>query len=441
MLAAEELEGSAAWRYVIFFAFAAVVGTVSLVRYELFRSGPSLGYYLQAMYALAVHGPNAHSSWTGLPILGPHGPLILVPLSYLLLVGGPGLILLLQAAAAGFGFFYLDGWMTGQAIGWERRRLVGWAYLLSTLLWGVVVQDFHPVLFAIPALMAAATLMDRGRIPAGLVALTLALLCSFEVLPVALLLGIVLAIRQRPLASAYAMGWTVVATALTLSATHQRLGVLLSLPTHALTPAALTGHAWFYLGYLLGPVVVFGASKNFWWLLPGLWVMLLNIWTGGAVATSPFAAGSALAAPFLLLALAGTVGSGRFYRWWRPSFAAYALLFVVFLGHEADIRHLGPPLGQLTAVTDGLADIPAHATVVAEPYAAAHLAVRGRLLPLVGTATWPAHSYVVVDGAYPGPIAAGVLPPVLLRLEHTAKIRYSYEGMWVFYLPHAERGL
>lgn len=438
---AEEYRGSAGWRVVIAVAVAALTGLLSLVRYELFRSGPSLPYYVQALYALAHQGPSAVSSWAShQPILGLHGPLILVPLSYLMGVGGLGLVLVVQAAAVGIGFVYLDDWLAAQDTPWPRRRVMGWAYLLSTLLWGMVGQDFHPLVLAVPAVMAAATLLDRGRVAAGLVALTLALLCGFSVLPVALLLALVLAARQRPQAALAAAVWSGAAALVALSATGVGLLPLLGLPPHP-TAAAAASHAALYVGYLLGPVLVFGVSAGTLWLLPALWVMAVNLGIGTPTATSPFASASALAAPFLLMALAATLAEGRFWRWRRLSLAVYVLMFVVFLGHEAGLRHDGPPLGQLTAVTAAMAVVPAHATVVAVPYAAAHLGARAHVLPFVGTGVWPAHSYVVVDTIYTAPIPAGALPPALARLKRSAQIKYSFDGMWVFYLPHRERGL
>ncbi len=438
---AEEYRGSAGWRVVIAVAVAALTGLVSLVRYELFRSGASLPYYVQALYALAHQGPAAVSSWAfHQPILGVHGPLILLPLSYLMAAGGLGLVLVVQAAAVGIGFVYLDDWLAAQGTPWPRRRVMGWAYLLSSLLWGMVGQDFHPLVLAVPALMAAATLLDRGRVAAGLVALTVALLCGFSLLPAALVLALVLAARQRPAAALAAAAWSAAATLAALSATGARLAVLLGLPAHLAAPAA-TSHVALYVGYLLVPVLVFGVSAGTLWLLPALWIMAVNIGIGTPAATSPFASPSALAAPFLLLALAATLADGRFWRWRRLSMAVYVLMFVVFLGHEAGLRHDGPPLGQLTAVTAAMAVVPAHATVVTVPYTAAHLAARAHLLPLVGAPLWPAHSYVVVDTTYTAPIPAGALPPALARLKRDAKIKYSFDGMWVFYLPHQERGL
>jgi hypothetical protein len=441
MLAAEELKGSAAWRVVVFLALAAMAGTVALVRYELFRSGASLPYYLQALHALAAHGPGAVSSWTGQPILGLHGPLVLMPLAYLTAVGGPGLLLLTQAVAVGIGFLYLDDWLVAGGTPWAQRRLVGWAYLLSTLLWGVEIQDFHPVVLAIPALVAAATLFDRRRMAAGLVAITAAALCSLAVIPVAALLALVLAARRRLAEALAAAAWAVAAGLVAQAATRASWAALLGIPSHALNQSALTGHTWLYLGYLLVPVLVFGPGRGLVWMLPALWVMLIGVWTGGAAATSPFSAGSALAAPFMLMALAAVVAEGRFYRWWRLSLAAYVILFVVFLGHEASLRHEGPPLGQLTTVTQALAVVPPNATVVAPSYVAAHLAVRNSLLSLTAAGSWPADSYVVVDTTYTEGMPAGALPPVLARLKHDAKTRYSYDGVWVFYLAHPERGL
>ena len=441
MVPPEEYQGSAAWRVVVAVAVAALTGLVSLVRYELFRSGTTLPYYVQALYALVERGPWAISSWSGQPILGLHGPLILLPMAYAMAFGGLGLVLVLQAAAVGVGFLYLDDWLTAQNVPWPRRRVVGWAYLLSTLLWGMVAQDVHPVVLAVPALMAAATLLDRGRVAAGLVALTVALLCGYAVLPVVLLLGLVLALRGKPTAGAAAAAWAVAAGVASRSATGASFSALAGLPSHPFSVAAASSHAVLYLGYLLAPVLVFGVSRGTVWLVPALGVMALNLWVGTAVAASPFAVASAMAAPFLLMALAATVAEGRFMRWSRLSLAAYVLLFLVFLGHEAGLRHDGPPLGQLTAVTDALAVVPPQAAVVAAPYTAAHVAARARVLPFITAKVWPTGSYVVVDSTYTASIPAGVLPPVLARLKREAKIKYAYDGMWVFYLPHQERGL
>ena len=441
MVPPEEYQGSAAWRVVVAVAVAALTGLVSLVRYELFRSGTTLPYYVQALYALVERGPWAISSWSGQPILGLHGPLILLPMAYAMAFGGLGLVLVLQAAAVGVGFLYLDDWLTAQNVPWPRRRVVGWAYLLSTLLWGMVAQDVHPVVLAVPALMAAATLLDRGRVAAGLVALTVALLCGYAVLPVVLLLGLVLALRGKPTAGAAAAAWAVAAGVASRSATGASFSALAGLPSHPFSVAAASSHAVLYLGYLLAPVLVFGMSRGTLWLVPALGVMALNLWVGTAAAASPFAVASAMAAPFLLMALAATVAEGRFMRWSRLSLAAYVLMFLVFLGHEAGLRHDGPPLGQLTAVTDALAVVPPRAPVVAVPYTAAHLADRARVLPFLTAKVWPTGSYVVVDSTYTASIPAGVLPPVLARLKREAKIKYAYDGMWVFYLPHQERGL
>ncbi len=248
------------------------------------------------------------------------------------------------------------------------------------------------------------------------------------------------AVAAAPAAGA-AAAWAVAAALVARSATDVGLGRLVGLPPHPFSVAAAESHALLYLGYLLVPVLVFGVSRGTVWLLPALGVMAVNLWVGTAAAASPFAVGSAMAAPFLLMALAATVAEGRFLRWSRLSLAVYVLMFLVFLGHEAGLRHDGPPLGQLTAVADALAVVPPHAPVVALPYMAAHLADRGRVLPFLTAPVWPRGSYVVVDSTYTASVPAGALPPVLARLKREAKIKYAYEGMWVFYLPHQERGL
>lgn len=186
----------------------------SLARHAAYQSGAfDLGIFDQALWLLAK-GLTPHSTLMGFHILGDHAAFILYPLSLVYrLFPHVEAMLFLQALALASAVIPL-------LLLAETRVSWGWAialaYLLTPGMVNAAIYDFHPEVFAVPALFWALLCLERRKLAGFFVCLLLVFACK-EVLSLSVLfLGIALLLKRRwtegALAVGLGLGWAIFST-------------------------------------------------------------------------------------------------------------------------------------------------------------------------------------------------------------------------------------
>lgn len=457
---AEERVGITSLRWTVPLAFAAFATSVALLRYHVFLAGGfDLGLYQQGLWAIRHEGLAAWSSWGGYPVLARGASWILVPLAPLYALFGVGFLLLLQAFGAGIGYLFLFDWLAERGASWPAVRRLGWLYLLNPVLWGATLFDFHPLLLAVPAVLAAVTLAERGRNRAalgwGLVALAAHVLATLAAVGV----GVVWLLRRRLLPGLGALGLAAAVLALDLLALGRLdphgpvyLTLLYGEPR---IPADWLGRAaaalgrpatWVWLGWLLGPFAVFGwPRRGARWLIALVPWLLLDLSAGNPAATDPFTQLAAPALVPLFLAWGEALGARSPARSWWPTVAmtAAVLFFFAFLAQEAGLRHEAPATHEAAALAAAVAAVPPGTRVYCQDFVAPHLADRAELLPVRPGVRFSAPSVVVLDTGH----SAGTTPLRVVRAD-VARLRqqagrpvFAEQGVYVFRLTRAVQGV
>jgi hypothetical protein len=398
--------------------YAAILCSLSVLRYHLWIStGFDLGLYEQGLWLILHHGLRAPTTYTGQPILARGAAWLLLPLAPLYAVGGAGLLLALQSLALGLGYVALR--RIGHTLGviGPSAHLVGIAYLLYPVVLGANLFDFHPVVLAVPALLAGLAATVEGRQRSALIWWAVALLARDTVSLPLLVLGVALGLTGHRRVGAAASAFALVAAFLDGGVLLPRLthgpypGLEEALRRGLGLPAGLhpwvwlkTLRAWEYLVWLGGPLLGLAVSARRrllhpWWL-PALAVVAVNLAENTAAATSPFNQFSVLAVPAacaaLLAALAGHALESRRQR--LVALGPVLLFLAVFTWHEVrtDWRAIPASADSLVAAA---ATVPANAPVVAQNFALPRLSDRPRAwLPQPALrAGVPRGTYVLLD--------------------------------------------
>jgi uncharacterized membrane protein len=187
--------------------FTILVGTHTLVRQQSYHTDAfDLGNMDQAVWN-TLHGhpfrfTNRGADWEGPPTrLGVHvEPILLLVALFYLIHSGPETLLILQTIALALGAVPL--FLLGQ------RRLpelpltaaaIACAYLLSPLLLGEALWDFHPVALATPLLLLALWALDSRQYTLFAIAAVLAALTKEDVALALIPLGLYIAFwRGKP---------------------------------------------------------------------------------------------------------------------------------------------------------------------------------------------------------------------------------------------------
>jgi hypothetical protein len=455
----EERVGITSLRWTVPLAFAAFATSVALLRYHVFLAGGfDLGLYQQGLWALWHEGLAAWSSWGGYPVLARGASWVLLPLAPLYVLFGVGFLLLLQAFFVGTGYLFLFDWLAERGAPWAAVRRLGWLYLLNPVLWGATLFDFHPLLLAVPALLAAISLAERGRYRGalgwGAVALASHVLA---VLPAAAA-GVVWLVRRRVGPGLAALGLAAAVLAVDLAALA-RLDphgpvILTLLYGQPRLPAGWLAHVsaaltrpstWVWLGWLLGPFAVQGwPGRGALWLVALVPWLLLDLSATLPAATDPFTQLAAPALVPLFLAWAeAPEASAAGSRWWpRVALTVAAVFFFAFLAREAGLRHQAPATHEAAALAAAVAAVPPGARVYCQDFVAPHLADRAALLPVRPGVRFAAPGYVVLDtqkGTAAAPLAA--VRADAARLRRTAVTVFDQEGVLVFRLVRTVEGV
>jgi uncharacterized membrane protein len=404
-----------AWSWSL--GYAAILTSLSVLRYHLWIStGFDLGLYEQGLWLILHEGLRAPTTYTGQPILARGAALLLLPLAPLYAVGGAGLLLALQSLALGMGYVLLR--RLGRSLGVPdgTAHLVAVVYLFYPVVLGANLFDFHPVVFAVPALLAGfLAAVDRRPVPAILCWIVALMARDTVSLPV-LCLGLVFMATGR---------WRVGLAAVVLSLAAAILDATVVLPwlTHASEPGAVQSlvrglgipqgarpgawirdlRAWEYLAWLIGPLMIIAMAARrtvlALWSLPALAAIAVNLMQDTAASTSPFNQFSLMVVPFAFTALVAglsMVTVARRRRYMELTMAAAFL--VVFAWHEVHTDWHAIPARADMLVT-AARTIPPQAPVIAQNFTLPRLSNRPRAwLPEVALRDGaPAGTYILLD--------------------------------------------
>lgn len=372
-------------------AFAAVFGTVAILRHRAFESGRfDLGNMTQAVWSTAHGDVLSVTDVNGEQItrLGSHFDPILAALAPLWwLWPSPEALLVLQAVALAAGAIplYL---LARRYLPDRPAAAIAGAYLLFPPVQWLTVSDFHPVALATPLLLAAWYFLDAGRLwPFALLAA--AAIATKEHVGLAVAgLGAWYALdrgeRRRGAVIAVGAGAVAVVAALVVVPYFAPAGGAFE---SRYEDPSLDGRDLGYVARLLLPLalVPLGAPAA---LLAALPELILNALSSVRTQTSVQTHYAATIAPALLVATVFGV------RRLGPR-AAYAVLAAAVAGAVA----LGP-LGRVETRADAhdaalrraVALVPDDAAVSATNALGAHLSARERVLsfPVLARADWVA---------------------------------------------------
>jgi len=188
------------------------------VRHLLFQSNAlDLGWFDQAIYLIS-QGQKPIISFRGFHILGDHASLIVYPLAlFYKIFPSVYWLLFLQAIALALGA--LPTWQLAKQAGLNtsQAQVMVWVYLLYPLVFNLSLFDFHPEVFALPALLWLAWAARENAPKTFILALILTLSTKAVLSLTVIFVGIwLLVIEKKRLYGAIALGsgiaWFLIAT-------------------------------------------------------------------------------------------------------------------------------------------------------------------------------------------------------------------------------------
>ncbi|HEY9766846.1 MAG TPA: DUF2079 domain-containing protein [Chroococcales cyanobacterium] len=383
----------------------------SFFRHRAFQSGAfDLGIFDQALWLIS-RGLSPISSFMGFHILGDHAALILYPLAFLYKIcPRVETLLFIQAFALASGVIPL--FKLAEKLEVSSKAAISFAYLVSPGLLNAAIYDFHPEVFALPALLWALHFLEKRKIFSFLLACLVVLSCK-EVLSLTVLaLGFALLLQRRwreGAAAAFLGGsWFVFSTRFLIPhfsekgvaavARYQGLFHDPSLFFSRLSSPEVLGYALMLLLPIAGGLAV-RSFRNPLVLLPILPTFLLNVLSAAATQRDLLHQYSLPVLPFLFYgALRGktSIKPLTWVIWGTVGFLALGSWRFVPLWLDAS--RCAPSLER------SLALIPAESSVVANHELAPHLDHRRRAfffnddrLP----ETWGS-DFILIDLAHPG---------------------------------------
>lgn len=415
-------------------AFAAVFGTVSVLRHRAFESGRfDLGNMTQAVWSTAhgdalsvtdVHGEQISR-------LGAHFDPILAALAPLWwLWPSPELLLVVQALAVAAGALPLFR-LARRHLREREAAAVSIAYLLFPPVQWLTVSDFHPVALATPLLLLAWLFLDDDRLWPFALSAVAAITTKEHVGLAVAALGVWYAMRRRRPREGAAIAVVAGAAAM--------VAVFLVIPHFAAEGSSafagrydepsLESRDASYLAALLLPLAFLPLAAPL-ALLPALPELGLNLLSSTVTQTSVKTHYAATIAPTLLVAT--VFAAARLGRYAAYVAAAAAVAGTVALG---PIGGVGTDADEHDAAARAaLALVPDGAPVSATNFLGAHLSARERIFsfPVLREATW-----VVVDTTrltYLDSLGAARARPALAELRRDARWRmvFARDGVLVF---------
>ena len=416
-------------------AFAAVFGTLAVLRHRAFGTGRfDLGNMTQAVWSTAnghilsvtdVHGDQVSR-------LGSHFDPILAALAPLWwLWPSPELLLVVQAAAVALGALPVF-WLARAHLESDRAAAtLAAAYLLYPPVQWLTASDFHPVALACPLLLLAWWFLDQRRLLPFAVCAALAVAAKEHVGLTVAAMGAWYALRYR----APRTGLTVTATAGAVAL----LAALVVVPHYAAAGGsafesryddpALDGRDLSYLAALLLPLGLLPLAAPL-ALVAALPELILNVLSSTVTQTSVKTHYAATAIPALLAAT--TYAVERLGDRLAYLAAAAALVGAAALGPIGRVDITAGPHD--AAARRAVALVPDSAAVSATNALGAHLSARRRIFsfPVLRDATWVAVDttrLTYLDSLRPG---RSVAPLAELGQDRAWQRIFENDGIVVF---------
>ncbi|MCU0660735.1 MAG: DUF2079 domain-containing protein [Myxococcota bacterium] len=163
-------------------AYSAAYGAMSLQRFETFRCGLDMSYYVRLVWGLS-HGRFDLPLVGAQNVLGLHLEPILIPLSAMTSMGVPLVPLLLILQAIAVALMAVPAFrIATRSFGSEWYGLAGAAVaLLYPTVTVATLHDFHPVTLALPLLLGTIDALDEGKPRRALALGALALFCREDI--------------------------------------------------------------------------------------------------------------------------------------------------------------------------------------------------------------------------------------------------------------------
>ncbi len=395
-----------AWTRV--FAYTAVVVSAQLLRWSLYVAhGVDLGYYQQALAALARFGPQAISSYTGSSILLHSDAWLLMVLAYPSQIFGTGFLLLTESFLIGLGYLPLMRIAKTMGLPANLSAFVGALYLLSPLVWAGNLYDFHMSMLAVPfILFAMASLMEK-RYAWYLIFMVLLTGFGSKAAVAVLFVALIATFRREG-------GWNVGLLSLvgallwTLAVVHpndlNKLGWVSWPLAHHIGLRVVAYGAWVLAPFalLVAAAAVYGRRVPWspYWIF-GLLYLAGNILSTSPASTSPFDQKSALMVPFFLFALLDTMRRHPLAWTHKVRLGGMAVVAMMLVVMSADFYHsawrVRPDNG--AALESAMATVHTHYPVYAQNNVLPHLGFVTNQVPLsrLRPQHLTAHSEIIWD--------------------------------------------
>ncbi|MBW4647956.1 MAG: DUF2079 domain-containing protein [Kastovskya adunca ATA6-11-RM4] len=441
---------------------ALILFAASSLRHALIQSNAwDLGIFDQAVYLIS-QGQTPFSSFLGFHIIGDHAAWLFYPLALLYKIS-PNVHWLLGVQAIALAGGAIPTWYLARLGGLEPEQSVAVVatYLLFPVVFNTNLFDFHPEVFALPALLTAILAARLGRVIWFVLAIIVILGCkSIMALTVASLGFWLLVFDQRRLCGAIALvagiAWFLLATEAIIPSFGG--GQEVSLARYAylggsaleiaknvfLKPGAVISvvFSWLNLKYLvlLFLPVIWGLSPAHLTPLVGAFPALaLNLLADYEPQKSLVYQYSLPILPFILVAIISTLAAGKGFLRSKRAIVLWSLFFFFALARWSYFfTKYMPTLDTWQASREAIALVQTQGGVLTSEQLAPQVSQRPLVklaLPYQELPEFESFQYVLLNTRHPGvnidpSFAKGVAEKVKRRGEF--QLRYQRDDVFLF---------
>lgn len=439
----------------------------SSLRHTMIQSnGWDLGIFDQVVYLIS-QGLPPFSSFLGFHIIGDHASFVFYPLALLYKIY-PDVHWLLAVQALALASGAIPTWYLARLAGLSTQQslTVAVTYLLYPVVFNSNLFDFHPDIFALPALLWAILAARLGRVLWFCLAIALVLACkSVLALTVAGLGFWLLIFEQRRVCGAIALiagvAWFLIATGVIIPHFGGAQKVALSRYAYLgnsawdvaknlfLKPGAILPivFSWLNLKYLLMlflPVVWGLSPKHLMPLVGALPALAINLIADYQPQKSLTYQYSLPILPFIIVAVIATLADGQGLLRNRRAILLWSLLSFLILGKWSYFFNTYlPRMDTWQASRDAIALVQPQASVLTTNQIAPHLSHRQSIYTALNGDNFPDFSkfrYILMNGRYPDVIdRVNFVENVMEQLKKRPDFRLRYDIEEVFLYEKIEQ--
>ncbi len=176
-------------------AYAAIASFVSILRHQSYQTcALDLGLFAQTLKS-TLQGDILYSSIDGMSSFGYHfTPILLLLVPIFWLAPHCETLLIVQSLALGLGGYLVYNLGRSQGLNHKVTLAIEFLFFINPLVYGVNFYDFHPVVFAVPALLIMITGLVQRRWRLFTLGLILALMTKETIALILLVFGLVMLI-------------------------------------------------------------------------------------------------------------------------------------------------------------------------------------------------------------------------------------------------------